>query len=219
MSHSKFLVSIAVAGILLVSACTKSWKTDYANPVDPQRTKTWRIVAVDVRVPGSLTVSEANLYAPNADIVWREDPLAAETDRETTASIRRQQVDDIMTKAVWRGTRTFSRKSGGTRPVTLRITMQRFHALSQKARIKLNRSGVHNITFSAQFVDHRTGTTLTKPERIDADLYAFVGKDAHNAEVRGQTQRVRISDHVANVINGWLGHGPDVRGTFIRRGK
>lgn len=223
MSKPKFFTSFAVIGILALSACSHSWKTDYGDIVDPELSKNWNIAAVDVQVPDSLTVSEANRYAPSADIVWREDSLAGETDREKIAAIRRQQVDAIITKAVWRGTKASFGKYGsalhGKQPVILLITMQQFHALSQKARLKLNRSGVHNITFTAQFIDQRTGAELTTAERIDADLFAYVGDQAHNAVAQGQTQKVRISNHVADVIAGWLGHGRDVRSSFARRGR
>lgn len=208
MINSKVFVSLALAGIMTLSACGGTqWKTSYADVINPQVSKGWRVVAVDVRVPESLTVSERNSYAPDADIVWREDPFGKGT--------RHQQVDAIMTNAVKRGARVLH----GAKPVKLVVTVQQFHALSEKARAVLQKSGVHDITFTAQVIDARTGAALTKVEPIKADLIAYVGDQAIAAEKQGLTQKIRITNHVANVISGWLGHGKDVRNTFTRNGR
>jgi len=163
------------------------------------------VVAVEVTVPATLTVSEDNAYAPNADIVWREDPFGN----------RHEQVDAIITNAAKRGASGLQ----GTRAVKLLITVQQFHALSEKARALLNNSGVHNIILTAQVVDAKTNNPLSPPDSIEADLVAFVGDQAIAAEKQGLTQKVRITNHVAKVIAGWLGSGEDVRGTFTRNGR
>ncbi|MEM6341228.1 MAG: hypothetical protein AAF729_08760 [Pseudomonadota bacterium] len=36
---------------------------------------------------------------------------------------------------------------------------------------------------------------------------------------QGQTQKVRIRDHLSRVIRGWLGVGPDPRGVFTGVGR
>lgn len=206
MFNSKFVLSIAFAGTLALSACGGSqWKTDYADVIKPEVSKGWRVVAVEVSVPKTLTVSEDNSFAPNADIVWRGDPYGD----------RYEQVDAIMTDAAKRGAAGLR----GKRRVKLQITMQQFHALSEKARAVLQNSGVHDITFTAQVVDAKTGAPLSPPDLIKADLVAFVGDQAIAAEKQGQTQKVRISGHVARVIAGWLGHGQDVRRSFTRNGR
>jgi len=197
---------MALAGTLALSACgSRQWKTDYTDVIKPEMSKGWRVVAVEVTVPESLTVSEANAFAPNADIVWREDPFGN----------RRDQVDVIMTNAAKRGAAGLR----GNRPVKLLITMQQFHALTEKTRAVLQNSGVHDITFTAQVVDAKTGAALSPPDLIKADLVAYVGDQAVAAMKQGQTQKVRITDHVSKVIAGWLGHGEDVRRAFTRNGR
>lgn len=204
-------ISIPVATLVLVGALGLSgcggseWQTNYTDAIDPAEAQGWSVVAVDVTVPRTLTVSEANSFAPNADIVWREYPYAD----------RYEQVDAIITDAVKRGAADLH----GPREVKLLITVMQFHALSEKSRAVLQRSGVHDITFSAQIIDVVTNTPLSAPELIKADLVAFVGDQAVAAEKQGLTQKLRISNHVAAVIAGWLGTGEDVRGSFKRNGR
>lgn len=206
MAKSNTLASLMLAGILGLAGCSGTqWTTNYADVIDPAVAKQWRVVEVDVSVPRSLTVSEANTFAPNVDIVWREVPYGDRYD----------QVDAIITTAAKRGAANLH----GARNVKLIITMQQFHALTEKTRAVLQNSGVHDITFTAQVFDAKTNTPLSPPDRIKADLIAFVGDQAVAAEKQGQTQKVRITAHVAAVIAGWLGTGPDVRGDFKRNGR
>ncbi|HHI71164.1 MAG TPA: hypothetical protein ENJ91_09185 [Rhodobacteraceae bacterium] len=208
MYRRKFIASLALVGALAVSACGGgNWATDYPDTIDPKVSKGWRVVSVDVRVPETLTVSEANTYAPNADIVWREDPFGQGT--------RYEQVDKIMTAAVKRGAKVLH----GRKPVKLVIIMQQFHALTERTRATLQNAGVHDIKFTAQVFDARTGKPLTSADFIRADLIAYVGDQAIAAERQGLTQKVRITNHVAKVISGWLSHKVDVRGSFTRNGR
>lgn len=202
----KILLLGAVVGTVL-TGCTHfggTWRTNYSDVVDPAVARTWRVVDVDVRVPETLTVSEANTYAPVADIVWRGEPRGN----------RYEQVDRIITEAATAGVQDLR----GSRPVRLVIVMSTFHALTERARYGLEHSGVHNIRFAAQIFDARTGAPLTPSDAIDADLIGYSGDDAIEAEARGETQRVRIVQHVTETIAGWVGTGPDVRGTFSRGG-
>lgn len=206
MAKSLTLASMMLATSLSIVGCSSTkWTTNYADVIDPVAAQNWRVVEIDVLVPRSLTVSEANTFAPNADIVWREYPYGNRYD----------QVDAIITDAATRGVAALQ----GSRDVKLKITMMQFHALSEKTRAVLNNSGVHDITFTAQVFDIATNTALSPPDLIKADLIAFVGDQAVAAEKQGLTQKVRITSHVASVIAGWLGAGPDVRGGFKRNGR
>ena len=106
----------------------------------------------------------------------------------------------------------------GGRRVALDITVHGFHALSDKARTKLPSSGVHNILFDMT-VRTSNGTVLAQEERVQADLVAYVGKQAEAAEAQGITQRVRIVSHLSNVIQNWFGNGEDMRTSFSRNGR
>jgi hypothetical protein len=204
VSLSRRVVLFAgLAAVLLVSGCG-SFRTYYDAPLSAEVTQGWRISAVTVAVPDSLTVSEAATLVPEADIVWREDPPGD----------RRPQVAAIMEAAVREGAAGLR----GNRAVRLEVTVGRFHALTFEAETRLQRSGVHNITFAIQAVDARSGAVLAGPDTIEASFPALSGAEMRNARQRGETQKSQITAHVARVVAGWLGTGPDPRKTFSRAG-
>jgi len=154
---------------------------------------TYKVVGVQVDVPRSLRVSESNLLIPFGDIVWRGDLPG---DRYT-------QVKDIMTAAIERGTESLN----GRHEIIVQVTMTRFHSLSQRARYSVG--GNHSIEFEMTLVDAATGAPLGDPKKINATFDAFGGQQAIQAEMAGLTQKVRIVDHVANVMAAELNPTPD----------
>ncbi len=139
---------------------------------------------VIVHVPRSLKVSERNSYYPRGDIVWRGDPIGD----------RYAQVQAIFESAFKRGVKSLH----GPVKVDLEVTVKRFHALTEKARYTVG--GVHSITFDLAVLDAETGKVLVPPRTIRADLDGFGGQQALLAEARGETQKVRITNHLAQVI-------------------
>jgi hypothetical protein len=189
---------------LFLSACVGgSFETAY-DPVPASLAQTWRLAEVRVSVPKSLVVSEAKSLLPNADIVWREDPLGD----------RHAQVGKIVQNAVLRGAQGLR----GSRPVIIDITVTRFHALTFEAEQSSSDWGVHNIDFIARVVDARTGEVLLAATKIQAETPAWSGARMKAARAKGVTQKSMITNHVAATIAGWLGLGPDNRGTFSRQG-
>lgn len=142
------------------------------------------IAKVNVRVPRTLTVSEANRYLPQGDIVWREDPLGD----------RHAQVQAIVQAAMEAGVRPLQ----GAVAAELDVEVLRFHALTQKARYTTG--GVHAIAFTMVLRDAETGEALTQVREIEADLTAYGGRRALVAIAEGQTQKVRITGFLAKVI-------------------
>lgn len=200
--------SIAFAQAELGKATTavgSKWRTYYEQGIDKAVSRKWRLNKVRVDVPASLTVSEANRYAPKANIVWRGEPFGD----------RHKQVGAIITTAVKHGAGGLR----GGRRVDLNVEMIEFHALSQKLRKSNIRAGIHNISFFIEVVDSRNGKAIIEKQPIQADLIGYTGKQAQKLELAGQTQKVRITNHVALVIQGWLGQGPDVRKNINRRGR
>lgn len=205
MRVAQFLPKLTIAGLVFVLAsCGSSFTTSYSEPVPMAQSSKWRIVDVAVSVPNTLKVSEAGSLFPSADIVWREDPQGD----------RRPQVAKIMADA----TRAGGKGLHGSRPVRLELTVSRFHALTFEAETRLANAGVHDIEFTIQAVDARTGEVLAGPDAVEASLPALAGSEMVQARVRGETQKSQISAHVRKVIAGWLGIGPDPRGTFNRVG-
>jgi hypothetical protein len=144
----------------------------------------FKVEQINVLVPQTLKVSERNRYYPGGDIVWREDPIGD----------RHAQVKAIFDAGLTKGTTAMA----GDAAIRLDVKVMRFHALTEKARYTTG--GVHSITFALWVRDAKTGVALSEPRLVQADLDAFGGQQAINAEARGQTQKVRITDHLAEVI-------------------
>ena len=204
MSVSRRTALLGLSAALL-SACVSggTFKTDY-TPIPATVSTAWRLAEVRVNVPKSLKVSEAKTLLPSADIVWREDPLGD----------RHAQVGKIMEAAVLRGAQGLR----GSRPVIIDITVSRFHALTYEAELSNSDWGVHNVDFTAQVFDARTGEVLVGPTAIRAETPAWSGARMKEARRKGVTQKSMITNHVAATVAGWLGIGPDNRGTFSRQG-
>lgn len=143
-----------------------------------------RVSAINVSVPRNLTVSEANLYYPIADIVWRGDMIGD----------RHAQVQHIFETAFRAGTSDLSGPTG----VILDAEVVRFHSLSEKARYSVG--GVHNMVFKLTVRRATTGEQLGPARLVKADLPALGGTAAIEADRKGQTQKVRVTDFLAQAI-------------------
>ncbi|WP_372603551.1 DUF6778 family protein [Actibacterium sp.] len=152
----------------------------------------YAVQRVDVRVPETLKVSEANTFFPHADIVWREDPLGN----------RYAQVHDIVQGAA------DAAVAGATegRPVILDLQLVRFHALTEKTRYTIG--GTHDIHFFLTVFDAETGAEIEAPQLIQLEFEAYGGARALEAMSRGETQKLRISQHVNDAIRAAM-HLPD----------
>ncbi|MHA6262363.1 DUF6778 family protein [Arenibacterium sp. CAU 1754] len=194
----------AFAAVFFLAACAVTWAVDYGAPLDPAVTRTLRVSSVRVSVPDTLTVSNQNSFTPDADIVWHGDPPGD----------RRAQVRAIVDTAAKRAVAPLR----GGRNAVLNIVVTEFHGVTPKTRARAP-GAVHNISFIAQLVDARTGTELTPATPMRADLSALVGSSAIAAAEQGITQKSRVTQHLEAVLKGWLGIGPDIRGTFRNYGR
>lgn len=204
MSLSRRAALLGVSALVL-TACVGggTFKTDY-DRLSPEVSRGWRLAEVNVDVPRTLVVSEAKSLLPSADIVWREDPLGD----------RHAQVGKIIQAAVLRGAQGLR----GSRPVVISVTVTRFHALTYEAELSNSDWGVHNVDFTAQVNDARTGGVLVPATAIRAETPAWSGARMREARRKGITQKSMISNHVAATVAGWLALGPDNRGEFSRQG-
>lgn len=187
-----------------LAGCASTWETAYEQ-VDPAQAADWRVASVEVTVPETLTTSDRNSYIPDYDIVWHGEP----------AGDRRAQVAAILEEGIEKGAAGLK---GGT-PVRIVATLGQFHAITPVVRERLQNSGVHNIQYTVQVFDARSGAALSEPQLIKAEFPALVGKAGDEADARGLTQRVQIVNRIAAVTQNWLGRGPDPRGSFQRRGR
>lgn len=154
------------------------------SAAEAQQVQGLALTGFTVKVPVSLRVSEANLFYPVADIVWRGDPRGN----------RHEQVGAIFADSL-QGAQDMRR---GTRPVTAEVEVKRFHSLTEKTRYSVG--GVHSIRFELTLRDAATGELLVAPRNIRADLKGYGGETALRAEAQGLTQKLRITRHLANVI-------------------
>lgn len=198
------LAAVTVSALLL-AGCSTNFKTGYETGVDPSVSRNWRVTAVDVKVPEELTVSDRNTWVPQADIVWHGD----------VQGDRKVQIAKVLEEGIERGTA----KLRGNQPVTIGLTVQQFHAITPIVEQRLSESGVHDIQYTIQVFDSRTGQPITQPEFIEADAAALVGEQAREARLAGLSQREEVIRHIARVTEGWVGTGPDQRKEFKRLGR
>jgi len=144
----------------------------------------YTVTSTKIVVPSYLKVSEANTLYPVADIVWRGDPYGD----------RRAQVKAIFEEAVAKA----MPRLHGPEAVEADIVVRRFHSLTGHARFTVG--GVHSITFVLTLRDSNSGQVVLGPRVVKADLRAFGGRKALQADRDGQTQKVRIIRHLADVI-------------------
>jgi len=181
----------ALATAVSLSACASVETVTRSAPEPTHATQATQptsaalnISAVRISVPYALKVSEANSYYPGGDIVWREDPLGD----------RHQQVKSIFEQGIQKAAPNVQ----GSVPVMLDIEVTRFHALTEKARYTTG--GVHAVQFKMRLLNPETGEAYTESRNIKADFKAFGGARAINAERNGITQKLRITDRIAEVV-------------------
>ncbi|WP_417729513.1 DUF6778 family protein [Roseovarius sp.] len=191
MSYMKF-IAVMMFGFGL-SACanvdTATRNALHEEPALRAVPVSFDVQQIRVSVPKSLKVSEANRYYPMGDIVWRED----------APGDRRAQVKAIMESGLARGVAGLQ---PGRVPVVLDVEVTRFHALSEKARYTIG--GMHAVHFNLIYRNPVTGEAYSAPKAVRADFKAFGGQAAIAAERRGITQKVRITERLASVIQAEL---------------
>lgn len=185
-------ITSSIALIAALSACGSAGTVARYAPLTTEVTATesvsiprdYNVVDIRVNVPETLEVSEANRYLPVADIVWRGDPYGN----------RYEQIEAIFETGMTRG----AAQLNGNRDVIVDIEVVKFHSLTEKTRYSFG--GVHNIKFLMTVRDAETGVVIEEPHMVSANLDGYGGKQAIEAERIGQTQKVRITDHLSRVI-------------------
>lgn len=142
------------------------------------------IVAIRIAVLPNLKVSEANMFRPVADIVWRGEPLGD----------RHSQVSAIFNEAA---SQVAANMVQG-RQVIVDVEVTRFHALTEKARYTIG--GMHALKFIMTVRDAATGALIDGPRTVVADVKASGGDKALAEDQAGRTQRVVIVERLADVL-------------------
>lgn len=139
---------------------------------------------VAVSVPRDLRVSEANVFYPIADIVWRGEPRGD----------RYAQVERVFQEAATQATGPMT--EGHKVNVSVEIT--RFHCLTEKTRYTVG--GTHALHFTLTVTDAATGQVIDGPRAVVADIKASGGAQAIAEDQMGQTQRVVVVSRLAEVL-------------------
>ena len=144
----------------------------------------YNVASYAVTVPGSLLVSEADVYLPIADIVWHGDPIGN----------RHDQIKTIFETAMAQSTQDMT--SG--RAVEVAIEVHKFHALTPKTRATLG--GNFAMHFYLTVYDAATREILDGPRLVVADTPASGGVRALREEQRGITQKSVITARLIEVF-------------------
>jgi hypothetical protein len=178
------MASRGVSAMSGVTLATQGRSDDVASPVRQILAPRYDVADVRITVPRSLKVSEANVYYPLADIVWRGEPRGD----------RHAQVAAIFQEAMAMGTAGMER---GPR-VIVDIEVTRFHSVTEKTRYTVG--GTHSLHFRLTVRDAATGAVIEGPRPVIADTRASGGAQAIAEDQMGRTQRIVILDRLAQVI-------------------
>lgn len=189
-----YLAIVAIVFAQSVAAQGSTWRTYYDAPISTFETNRWNAKSVSVMIQ------------PNTKVVWYGGG---------SGSPQAQ-----VTRVVERATKLGAQKLRGRRDVALNIVILDFKSPTPTVR-RSNRTdlGVHHINLSLEVVDLRSGRLLLAPTLIEADLEALTGQFAKAFEAQRQGQRERTTQHLASVVQGFLGQGPDPRRRFTRYAK
>ncbi|MEM1302490.1 MAG: DUF6778 family protein [Pseudomonadota bacterium] len=179
------LIALALFGL---SACASYDPATRSAPLEVPLAQSiqpsFDVSELKISVPKRLSVSEANVYYPRADIVWRDDPVGN----------RHKQVLDIFAQAMQKGTDQLE----GLQDVVVEVEVLRFHSMTEKARYTVG--GVHSIKFNLTVKDATTGAVIVPTRLVNADLPGLGGQAAIAADAVGNTQKARILGHLEQVI-------------------
>jgi hypothetical protein len=201
MNAMRILSSLAV--VALVSACGQPEQASRATAAPEGgltlatqgleegpilRISAYAVKDVVVTVPSDLRASEANVYYPLADIVWRGD----------APGNRHDQVRAIVRDAAEEA--TAGMRTGPAAVVD--ITLNRFHSVTEKTRYSVG--GVHSITYTLTVRDALTGDVLDGPRQVVADAPAVGGVRALAEDQAGRTMKVVITERLIQSLQAEL---------------
>jgi hypothetical protein len=183
MHRRTFLLSVPLLGLM---GCSNAF--GMKSDARPQMQRSYALRGFNFNALPDLRVSEDESFYPSADIVWRGDPLGP----------RIPQIKAMFEDAAARNRRFLD----GAVPVTLDITLVRFHGVTNRTRYTVG--GVYNVIFDMTIRDARTGDVIEPTRRVVADLDAPGGEQAAQLDNEGQTQKVRVTDFLTSLLRAQL---------------
>lgn len=177
---------LGIAGCSTVDTASRATTLDVpglaASSAVVQRS--YALQDLQIIVPAGLRVSEGAGYYPSADVVWRGDPVGD----------RGQQIVAMFEAA---SVRAAPDLTGGV-PVIAVVTLRRFHGLTERTRYSIG--GIYSIEFDLEIRNAQTGAVIEAARFIKADLNGPGGLAAVALEQAGQTEKVRVTDHLTYVL-------------------
>ena len=174
------------------------WRTYYNSPISTFETNRWSVSDVNVQIhPNARATGGA------VNIVWYDKVKWSSTSK----------IISLMHNAVKLG----AQKPDGRRTVKLDIVIHDFKSPTPRVR-RMERTdlGVNHINFSVSVVDANSDRLLLEPKIIETYLEALTGSFAKAFEAQRQGQNERVTQHLASVLQGFFGQGPDPRRHFTR---
>lgn len=180
------VLGLGVAGCASVDKVTRNAPIETAslNARSIAVARDYAVEEVTFNASSKLRVSESNSYYPNADVVWRGDPIGNRV--EQVAAMFRAAADRNIPEL------------NGNVPVVVDFELVRFHGVTERTRFSVG--GVYNIEFMMSVRNAITGDVIEALRRIEADLSAPGGIAALMLEQKGQTEKVRVTDFLTQVL-------------------
>ena len=174
---------LSTSVIALASACSPNLFGSGTEP-KPVMVRSYDIQNLRFGAVPDIAVSEQESYYPQTDVVWRGDPIGP----------RVAQIGEMFQAAFDRNKPILN----GTTPVDIQITLVRFHGVTDLTRLTVG--GVYNIIFNMTVIDARSGAIIEPARLIQGDLKAPGGAGGHALIQGGQTQKVRVTDFLTNLL-------------------
>ena len=183
MHRRTFLVSLS---LLALAGCGTSFGMKSAPRL--QMARSYRLRAFNFEAQQGLRVSENESFYPDADVVWRGDPIGP----------RIPQIAAMFQEAAKRNRAVLD----GNFPVDVDLTLVRFHGVTNRTRYTVG--GIYNVIFDLTIKNAATGEIIEPTRRIVGDLDAPGGERAALQDQVGQTQKVRVTDFLTSLLRAQL---------------
>lgn len=183
MHRRTFLLSLSM---LSLGGCGTTFGMKSAVRLQIERS--YRLKAFNFDVQEGLEISESESFYPNADVVWRGDPIGP----------RIPQIAAMFQEAAARNRAVLD----GDFPVDVDLTLVRFHGVTNRTRYTVG--GIYNVIFDLTIKSAATGEVIEPTRRIVGNLDAPGGDRAALLDQAGQTQKVRVTDFLTSLLRAQL---------------
>ena len=177
MHRRTFLLSLSM---LSLGGCGTTFGMKSA--VRLQMERSYRLQDFNFDVQEGLQISESESFYPNADIVWRGDPIG-------------QRIPQIAVMFEEAAARNRAVLDGD-------LTLVRFHGVTNRTRYTVG--GIYNVIFDLTIKSAATGEIIEPTRRVVGNLDAPGGERAALQDQAGQTQKVRVTDFLTSLLRAQL---------------